>query len=59
MKGPLSQKEIEILLEQMSQDITFQDDPYFDENNELYDYETKQQELFDNDMFLDDTEEVA
>jgi hypothetical protein len=28
-----------------------------DENNELYDYETDQQELFDDDLFLDDIPE--
>ena len=53
----LSQKEKEDLVQAVSQDVTVGiEESQDDTDDELYDYETKGQELFDNEMYLDDTD---
>lgn len=53
----LSQAEKEDLVKAVSQDVTVGIEESQDETeDELYDYETKGQELFDNELFQDDTE---
>ncbi len=49
----LSQAEKEDLVKAVSQDVTVGIE---ESQDELYDYETKGQELFDNELFQDDTE---
>ena len=57
----MNDSDVDAFIKDLSQDVTFDDESDlfetdFDENNELYDYETKGQELFDNNMYLNDTE---
>lgn len=52
----LSQEEKESLIKNLSQDIAFTDEAFYDES--MDDFEAER-ELFDNEMYLDDTEEVA